>query len=251
MRAYFLSDLHLGAPYFPDSKERERRIVRFLDSIADDASHIFLVGDILDYWYEYKYVVPKGYIRFFGKLAELSDRGVKITWLIGNHDIWIFDYLPSELGITVKDGPWQCSLYGQHLMLAHGDGLGKTPRVFRFLRRLFRNRLCQWSFAGIHPRWTVAFAQRWSRTSRADGQQRDAASDAWMRQALANLRAYTETYAENHPEVSAFVYGHLHQVVDTTLPCGARMFILGDWLNHFTYLTLDPEGHFEMHTYSE
>lgn len=251
MRAYFLSDIHLGAPYFPDSQEGERRVVRFLDSIKHDASHIFLVGDILDYWYEYKYVVPKGYVRFFGKLAELSDMGVRITWLIGNHDIWIFDYLPRELGITVVDGPWECSLYGERVMLAHGDGLGKTPWVFRTLRRLFRNRVCQWAFAGIHPRWTVAFAQRWSRTSRADGLERDAANDEWPRRALARLTDYTEQYAAAHPDVNAFVYGHLHQLVDTTLPSGARMFVLGDWLSQFSFLTLDADGTWSLQKWQE
>nr|MDE6670338.1 metallophosphoesterase [Muribaculaceae bacterium] len=104
VKAYFLSDLHLGAPYMADSREREVRVVRFLDSIKHDATHIYLVGDVLDYWYEYRNVVPRGYVRFFGKLAELTDSGVKVTWLIGNHDIWIFDYIPSELGVRVVDG---------------------------------------------------------------------------------------------------------------------------------------------------
>ncbi len=104
MRTYFLSDLHLGAPYFPDSRESEKRVVSFLDSIKEDADAIYLLGDILDYWYEYRYVVPRGFVRFFGKLAELSDAGVKITWLIGNHDIWIFDYIHTELGVRVRDG---------------------------------------------------------------------------------------------------------------------------------------------------
>ena len=104
MKAYFLSDLHLGAPYFEDSRERELRVVRFLDSIAHDADVIYLLGDILDYWYEYRYVVPRGFVRFFGKLAELTDSGVRVVWFIGNHDIWIYDYLPSELGVEVVDG---------------------------------------------------------------------------------------------------------------------------------------------------
>jgi len=102
-KAYFLSDLHLGAPYFSDSREAEARVVRFLDSIQDDADAIYLLGDVLDYWYEYRYVVPRGFVRFFGKLAELADSGIKIVWFIGNHDIWIFDYLPSEIGIRVVE----------------------------------------------------------------------------------------------------------------------------------------------------
>ena len=101
---YFLSDLHLGARYFKSPRDKEMRVVRFLDSVKDTAEAVYLVGDVLDYWYEYRYVVPRGFVRFFGKLAELSDAGVKVTWLIGNHDIWIFDYLPAELGIEVVDG---------------------------------------------------------------------------------------------------------------------------------------------------
>ena len=130
---YFLSDLHLGAPYFKESREAELRVVRFLDSIKDHVDAIYLLGDVLDYWYEYRYVVPRGFVRFFGKLAELSDSGIKITWIIGNHDIWIFDYIPNELGIEVIDGSIVRNIYGKEFFLAHGDGLGKNHLAFRFI----------------------------------------------------------------------------------------------------------------------
>ena len=122
---YFLSDFHLGARYFDSPLDNERRVVAFLDSIKDSAKEIYLLGDILDYWYEYRYVVPRGFTRFFGKIAELSDLGVKIYWFIGNHDIWIFDYLPSELGITVVDGPMVKDISGKRFFLDHGDAVGK------------------------------------------------------------------------------------------------------------------------------
>ena len=119
------------------------RVVRFLDSIKDDADVIYLLGDILDYWYEYRYVVPRGFVRFFGKLAELHDRGIRIVWFIGNHDIWIFDYLPSELGVEIVDGYLDEEIDGKHFLMTHGDGIGKLKPSFKLLRRLFRNRVCQ------------------------------------------------------------------------------------------------------------
>ena len=143
MKAYFLSDLHLGAPYFEDSRERELRVVRFLDSIAHDADVIYLLGDILDYWYEYRYVVPRGFVRFFGKLAELTDSGVRVVWFIGNHDIWIYDYLPSELGVEVVDGVLVEKIDGRKFLMTHGDGIGRLVPSFRILRKLFRSRICQ------------------------------------------------------------------------------------------------------------
>ena len=155
---YFLSDFHLGARYFDSPLDNERRVVAFLDSIKDSAKEIYLLGDILDYWYEYRYVVPRGFTRFFGKIAELSDLGVKIYWFIGNHDIWIFDYLPSELGITVVDGPMVKDISGKRFFLDHGDAVGKRKLSFRILRSVFRNKVCQKLYAAIHPRWTIPFA---------------------------------------------------------------------------------------------
>ena len=122
-KVYFLSDLHLGASYFADPRAKERAVVQWLDSIKNTAAEIYLLGDILDYWYEYRTVVPRGYVRFLGKLAELSDAGVKLHWFIGNHDIWIFDYLPSEIGVEVIDGSVEREIMGKRFFLAHGDGV--------------------------------------------------------------------------------------------------------------------------------
>ena len=142
-KAYFISDLHLGARYFPDPREYELRAVRFLDSIAKDAAELYLLGDILDYWYEYRTAVPRGFTRFFGALGRLSDAGVKITWYIGNHDIWLFDYLREEIGMRVVDGYEIRTIMGRQFFLSHGDGLGKLPPLFRLIRATFRNRFCQ------------------------------------------------------------------------------------------------------------
>lgn len=243
-KTYFLSDLHLGAPYFDDSHAAERRIVSFLDSIKHEAKAICFLGDILDYWYEYRYVVPKGFVRFFGKLAELSDSGVQILWLIGNHDIWMFDYLPSEIGVKVADGPLIYECDGKNYLLAHGDGLGKTPFSFKIMRSLFRNRFCQWLYAGIHPRWTIPFAQNWSRSSRTEGMK---VHQERLSNSISNLRKYAEEYSLKHPYIDAFIFGHLHVAYQKPLPTGKPMIILGDWISNFTYAVTSPEENLSLH----
>ena len=140
---YFISDTHLGAAYLSNPLDSERRVVRWLDSIKHSAKSIYLLGDIIDYWFEYRNVVPRGYVRFFGKLAELADSGIAITWITGNHDIWIFDYLPSELGIRVIDGPIIEEIDGHRFLLDHGDKVGKQPLPYRIMSGIFHNRICQ------------------------------------------------------------------------------------------------------------
>ncbi len=230
---YFLSDLHLGAPYFPDSHKSERRVVDFLDSIKDKAKTLFLVGDILDYWYEYRYVVPKGFVRFFGRLAEMSDNGTEIIWLLGNHDIWLFDYFQSELGIQVEDGPIIREVFGKKLMISHGDGLGKVPLTFSILRTLFRSKICQRLYSMINPRWTIPFAQNWSRSSRGNGNRNREKID--VEKYVEEIREFTIGYLKAHPEVEACIYGHFHLPLIQELPEGKKMIILGDWITHFTY----------------
>jgi len=238
MNTYFLSDLHLGAPYFPDSKESERRIVAFLDHIKQDASAIYLLGDILDYWYEYRYVVPRGFVRFFGKLAELADSGVRIVWMKGNHDIWIYDYLPSELGIEVVDGAITEVVDGKKLYLAHGDGEGRQPAGFRFIRWLFRNRVCQRAFSAIHPRWTVPFAYRWSRHSRMKGEGRGLPDD----RILSGLRVFSREYHESHCDIDFFIYGHVHVLCREKISNDCEMIVLGEWIHTFSYAILGRNG---------
>ena len=235
---YFLSDLHLGASYMPDYKSRERRVVDFLDNIKEDASEIYLLGDILDYWYEYKYVVPRGYVRFFGKLAELSDMGIKIIWLKGNHDIWIYDYLPQELGIEVFDGHIIRSFFGKKFFLSHGDGDGKLEGGFKFLRSLFRNKLCQKMFSGIHPRWTVPFAYNWSSHSRKEGEEKGLPDEFLLK----NLKDFSIDYHKEHPEIDFFIYGHVHVLFREMIAEGCEMVVLGEWIRTFSYAIMTKEG---------
>lgn len=232
MQAYFLSDLHLGAPYFEDRIEAERRVVSFLDSIKRKADVLYLLGDILDYWYEYRFVVPRGFVRFFGKLAELSDSGIRIVWLIGNHDIWIYDYIPTELGIEVVDGALTEVIDGRTFYMTHGDGVGELKPSFKLMRSLFRNKFCQRLFSAIHPRWTVPFAYNWSSHSRKTGGSSGYESTDAM---VENLRHYSLDYLKTHPDINYFIYGHLHVMHREQLAPASEMIVLGDWITHFSY----------------
>lgn len=235
---YFLSDLHLGASYLKDARRNEKHVVNFLDSVKDDAERIYLLGDILDYWFEYKYVVPRGYVRFFGKIAELADAGVKITWLKGNHDIWIFDYLPEELGIEVADGSITADLYGKKVFMNHGDGVGKLEPSFRMIRGFFRNRLCQKMFSGIHPRWTIPFAYGWSSHSRKGGEEKAYPSDTILK----NLREFVKENHKGHPEIDYYIFGHVHVLSREEMDSGCEMIVLGEWIRTFSYARMDDSG---------
>lgn len=166
---YFLSDCHLGAGYIVDPRAQEKALAAWLDSIAADASALYLLGDIIDYWFEYRNVVPRGYTRFLGALARLADKGVEIVWLKGNHDIWMTDYLTSEIGCRIVDGLLDTHIAGRRFVMEHGDGVGRRPLAFRALRRIFRSSTARVLYAAIHPRWTVGFAHSWSRHSRKKG----------------------------------------------------------------------------------
>lgn len=235
---YFLSDLHLGASYLP-RRETEARAVRFLEQIAADAEELYLLGDVLDYWYEYRTVVPRGFVRFFGALARLADAGVKITWLTGNHDIWLFDYLRDEIGIRVVDGSITPVIAGHKFYLAHGDRLGSEPAGFRFIQRLFRNKTCQRLFASVHPRWTVPLGFGWSSRNRAYSPDSAAELTPDMRQRILD---WAETYSQEHPDIDYILLGHHHVALDHRLSTGCRLLILGEWIYHSTYAAFDKKN---------
>lgn len=236
---YFISDLHLGATYFPNPAKWERRVVCFLESIEKDADELFLLGDILDYWFEYRTVVPRGYVRFFGQLARMADRGVKIHWFIGNHDIWLFDYLRNEIGIEIIDGYALRTIRGKRFFLTHGDGVGKLKPTFRFLRSLFRNPLCQKLYSALHPRWTVAFAHRWSNSSRAYSPHNVPRYEGADNEPLV---VFAREYLQNvDPAIDYFVFGHRHIMLDLPIGPHTHVEILGDWIYHFSYGIFDGE----------
>lgn len=235
-KTYFISDLHLGASYL-DNRTAERRVVRWLDSIKHDAARLFLMGDIFDYWFEYRHVVPRGYVRFLGKLASLADSGVEIHWFTGNHDIWIFDYLPSEIGIIVHRESTLMEIDGHKFFLAHGDDVGKRSRKFRFLQGLFHNKLAQRCYACIHPDFTIALAHRWSSSSRSSHSEE---SERYKGENEEPLVRFAKEYLLTH-DVDYFIMGHRHILLDLMLSRRSRLIILGDWIKIFSYAVFDGE----------
>ena len=166
-KIYFLSDFHLGAPDREASLLREKHIVKFLNEIKNDASHIFILGDLFDFWYEYKNVVPKGFVRILGKLAELTDKGIIIKFFVGNHDMWMNGYFENELGIEVFHQPQEFEFNGKKFFIGHGDGLGPGDHRYKFIKKIFRNRFSQWAFGALHPAIGIGMADYMSRKSRA------------------------------------------------------------------------------------
>ncbi|MCM1066136.1 MAG: UDP-2,3-diacylglucosamine diphosphatase [Muribaculaceae bacterium] len=238
---YFLSDIHLGASYMPDRIAHEKKVVDFLRHIEPEAKAIYLLGDILDYWFEYRTVVPRGYVRFFGELARLADSGVEIVWFIGNHDIWLFDYLRDEIGMRIVDtdrGGIAESIGGVHFFLGHGDTFGRQPRGYRCLRSIFHNRLCQKLYSGIHPRWTIPFAHGWSSHSRKVAGA--VPVPVFTPRARAAAEAFAAGLAKADPELRYIVIGHHHVPLMEALP-GTRctLVVLGNWVDRATYAVFD------------
>ena len=246
---YFISDLHLGAQYMADEIQRERLICRFLDSIKGDAAELFLLGDILDYWYEYKYVVPRGYIRFLGKLAELADAGIKLTWVTGNHDVWLFDYLRDQLNMTVLKRYAVVETQGKRVLISHGDDVGVQPAMYRFTRWCFHNRVCQWLYAAIHPRWTYPIATRWSNENRTNRSPQTL--EAIAERAASRLVDFSSDYHKQHPEVDAFIYGHIHLARIYPSDAMPPVVLLGEWISLNSYVVLTPDGKFTLNYFKK
>lgn len=236
---YFLSDAHLGSLAIPHGRTQERRLVRFLDSIKEKASAVYLLGDMFDFWNEYRYVVPKGYSRFLGKLSELTDNGVEVHFFAGNHDLWTYGYLEEECGVIVHKAPVTTEIYGKVFFLAHGDGLGDPDNKFKILRKLFHNRTCQRLLNFVHPRWGMALGLNWakySRLKRADGKE-----VPFMGEDKEFLVRFARDYKRSHPNIDYFLFGHRHIELDLPIDKSTRMLILGDWIWQFTYAVFDGE----------
>ncbi|SJZ62145.1 UDP-2,3-diacylglucosamine diphosphatase [Sediminibacterium ginsengisoli] len=234
-KIYFLSDFHLGAPDAASSLVREKKVVAFLESIRHDAEEIFIVGDIFDFWYEYRKVVPKGYVRLLGKLADLSDSGIRIHVFIGNHDMWMRGYFEEEMNIPVYYEPKEFQWNGKQFLIGHGDGLGPGDHGYKFLKKIFRNPLCQWLFGQLHPTWGIGLANYFSRKSREKTGNADAhflgAENEWL---IVYSREVLETKHYDY-----FVFGHRHYPIDYRLSDTSRYINLGDWIRNFTYATFD------------
>ena len=245
---YFISDAHLGSWAIEHGRMQERRLVRFLDSIKEKAAAVYLLGDMFDFWFEYRYAVPKGYTRFLGKLSELTDMGVEVHYFIGNHDIWTFGYLEKECGVILHKKPITTEIYGKIFFLAHGDGLGDPNPKFRFIKSVFHSPLCQRAFASLHPRWGIWFGQTWAKHSRLKRQGGE--EPPYMGDDKEYLVLYTKRYIQYHSNVDYFIYGHRHIEVDLQLTRKARLLVLGDWITQFSYVVFDGE-HLFMSQYIE
>ncbi|MDR0575346.1 MAG: UDP-2,3-diacylglucosamine diphosphatase [Tannerella sp.] len=237
-KIYFASDIHLGNGYLDNPPDVEKKLVQWLDGIKKNAAAIYFLGDIFDYWYEYKYVVPRGHVRFLGKLAELSDIGIKIHFFTGNHDIWMFNYFKEEIGIIIHREPLTVELLGKKFFLGHGDEVGYRPLKYRIIQRILHNRLCQILYATIHPRWTFGFARRWSLSSRKSGLKAEKINLAQTRNAKA-LEIFAKTHLKTHPDINFFMFGHLHILLDRKIAPDTRLIIIGDWMQLFSYAEWD------------
>ncbi|NNK27783.1 MAG: UDP-2,3-diacylglucosamine diphosphatase [Flavobacteriaceae bacterium] len=234
-KVYFSSDNHLGAPTREASLPREKKFVAWLDHIKKDAAAIFLLGDLFDFWFEYKSVVPKGFTRTLGKLAEISDSGIPIFYFVGNHDLWMNGYFEEELGIPVYHEPKEIILGDSHFLIGHGDGLGPGDKGYKRMKKIFTNPLSKWLYRWLHPDWGVRLAQYFSVKNKLISGDEDikflGEENEWL------VQYCKDKLKEKHRDY--FVFGHRHLPMEIELGNNSRYVNLGDWITYFTYAAFD------------
>ena len=234
-KIYFASDFHLGVPEQESSLIREKKLVRWLDEAAEDAAEIWLLGDIFDFWFEYKTVVPRGYVRLLGKIAEITDSGIPVTIFTGNHDMWIFDYLPKEIGVTLYREPVTRTWNNKHFMIGHGDGLGPGDYSYKVIKKVFANKFSQWLFRWIHPDIGIGIANYFSGKSRIANKNEDKIY-------LGDEKEWLSIYAREilkSEHFDFFIFGHRHLPIDIKVGENSRYINLGEWINDYTYAVFD------------
>lgn len=237
-KMYFLSDVHLGAPVLEHHRERERQLVNWLEEIRPACGILCLLGDIFDFWFEYKRVVPKGYIRFLAKISEFTDQGIPVHFFTGNHDIWVFDYLPRECGVILHTHNEIFRINGKRLLVGHGDALNPRDKGYLFLYRIFHHRFLQRCFRWIHPDLGILLARKWSSHSRLGNGRIEA--DAFQGEEREEIvRFCKQALTQQHFDY--FIFGHRHIPADLALADGSRYINTGDWITYFTYATFDGE----------
>jgi UDP-2,3-diacylglucosamine hydrolase len=236
-KIYFASDFHLGVPDASSSLAREKRIVAWLDSVKEDAHSIYLLGDIFDFWFEYKHAIPKGFIRLQGKLAELRDAGMPIYFFTGNHDMWLFDYFEKEMGIVIYREPIVLEINKKKLLIGHGDGLGPGDSTYKILKKFFNSRICQWLFARIHPNLGIAIAQYWSRQSRISNIKNEEKFNGEEREFLFSYCKDLEAKAHH----DYYVFGHRHLPLDLKINENSHYINIGEWVHFDTYASFDGD----------
>lgn len=243
---YFASDFHLGAPNYEESRKREDRIIRWLNSIEKDAAEIYLVGDLFDFWFEYKRAIPKGFVRLQGKLAQLCDSGIPVHVFTGNHDMWMFDYLPQELGVKMHREPIRKEFDGKQFLIGHGDGLGPGDHGYKFIKKVFANPICQWLFARLHPNFGIWLADFWSGRSRQANRDTDEIF-------LGEDKEFLVVYSKDHlkkEHIDYFVFGHRHLPLEMEVGKDSKYINLGEWIKYNTYGVWDGVT-FKLETFSE
>lgn len=243
-KTFFISDAHLGSWAIADSRQQEQRLVRFLDSVKGEAAAVYMLGDMFDFWHEYKYAVPKGFVRFLGKLCELTDSGVEVHLITGNHDLWMKDYLHTECGVTIhQEKIIRIELNGKRFYLSHGDAMDGKDLGYLMLRGIFRNKICQRLFASLHPRWGLEWGYLWAGHSR---RKHNGQEGIRLAEDKDNTLAFVRRFVQTHPDTDYFIIGHRHIDQQTALPNGGKFIILGDWITKFTVASFDGK---ELSTY--
>jgi UDP-2,3-diacylglucosamine hydrolase len=236
-KIYFSSDNHLGAPTHKESLPREKKFVAWLDEIKDDAAAIFLLGDLFDFWFEYKKVVPKGFTRTLGKLAEISDSGVPIYYFVGNHDLWMNGYFEDELNIPVFHKPKEFFFNQTSFLIGHGDGLGPSDKGYKLMKKVFTNSISKWLFRWLHPDLGVRLAQYMSVKNKLISGNEDekflGEDNEWL------IQYCKHKLQENHRDY--FVFGHRHLPLEIELKPNSKYINLGDWIRYYTYGVFDGE----------
>jgi UDP-2,3-diacylglucosamine hydrolase len=237
-KIFFASDFHLGVPDHVSTVEREKRLTQWLGHIRHEAHSIYLLGDIFDFWFEYKHAIPKGFIRLQGKLAELRDAGLPVFFFTGNHDMWMFDYFPKELDIPVYRDPIRIQCHGQRLLVGHGDGLGPGDNSYKLLKKIFNNKACQWLFARIHPNLGITLAQHWSRRSRISNMTRE---EKFSGEENERLFLYCQEL-ERQQHHDFYIFGHRHLPLDLAIDDRSRYINVGEWVHFNTYAVYDGKA---------
>ncbi len=240
---YFASDFHFGIPDRKGSFEREKKFMQWLDNVRADASAIYLMGDLFDFWYEYKTVVPKGYVRMLGKLAELADSGISVHLFRGNHDLWAFSYLNDEIGIEIHRTPEIAHLGSKKFFLAHGDGLGPGDHSYKFMKMVFECRLNQWLYRWVHPDLGTRLGSYFSRRSRLTKMLKGKGDyNRLIPVDQEPMVTFSRQMAQKDPSIDFFVFGHIHYPGIIEVSPTAKAIILGDWVSRFTYARFDGEN---------
>jgi UDP-2,3-diacylglucosamine hydrolase len=233
-KIYFASDFHLGLPAGSPPLEREKKVVAWLNSIASDAKEIYLLGDIFDFWWEYKLVVPRGFTRFLGTAAAITDSGIPIHFFTGNHDMWVNDYLSSECGITVHTKPYSIIFNGKKFYLAHGEGLGTRDTGYKILLSIFRNKTLRAMYSSLHPSIGVGIGHRWSLNSRLG----KGIIKEFLGEEKEDLIRYARSVLEND-KIDYFIFGHRHLAMTCELQEGVEIVFLGDWIKNGSFAEWD------------